>query len=54
MVIHYSVIIPTLNEEKFLPKLLTSLAAQTRREFEVIVVDGASEDKTRTMAESFK
>jgi len=54
MAIHYSIIIPTLNEEKFLPKLLTSLAAQTRRDFEVIVVDGTSEDNTRAIAESFK
>jgi len=54
MAIHYSVIIPTLNEEKFLPKLLTSLGLQTCRDFEVIVVDGASEDKTLRIAESFK
>ncbi len=54
MAIHYSVIIPTLNEEKFLPKLLSSLAAQTRRDFEVIVVDGASRDKTIVAAQSFK
>lgn len=54
MAIHYSIIIPTLNEEKFLPKLLTSLAAQTRRDFEVIVADGASRDKTRVVAQSFK
>ena len=54
MAIHYSVIIPTLNEEKFLPKLLTSLGLQTRRDFEVIVVDGASRDKTLAAAQSFK
>jgi glycosyltransferase involved in cell wall biosynthesis len=53
MAIHYSIIIPTLNEEKFLPKLLTSIAAQTRRDFEVIVVDGASRDKTLAAAQSF-
>lgn len=53
MAIHYSIIIPTLNEKKFLPKLLTSLTTQTRRDFEVIVVDGASEDKTVSIAKSF-
>jgi len=42
----YSVIIPTLNEEKFLPKLLASLSSQTVKDFEVIVVDGSSRDKT--------
>jgi glycosyltransferase involved in cell wall biosynthesis len=50
----FSVIIPTLNEEKFLPHLLQSLAIQTERNFEVIVVDGSSKDKTVAIANSFK
>ncbi len=49
-----SIIIPTLNEEKFLPNLLESLVSQTEKSFEVIVVDGASKDKTVAVAESFK
>ena len=49
----YSVIIPTLNEEKFLPKLLASLAEQTDKNFEVIVVDGSSKDKTVAVANSY-
>jgi len=49
----YSVIIPTLNEEKFLPKLLTSLAGQTDKNFDVTVVDGSSRDKTVVVAKSF-
>lgn len=49
----FSVIIPTLNEEKFLPKLLASLVVQTQRDFEVIVVDGRSRDKTVEVAQSF-
>ncbi len=53
MAIHYSIIIPTLNEEKFLPKLLESLTAQTDKHFEVIVVDGSSKDKTVAVAQSF-
>ena len=36
----FSIIIPTLNEEKFLPKLLASLARQTVKNFDVVVVDG--------------
>jgi glycosyltransferase involved in cell wall biosynthesis len=50
----FSVIIPTLNEEKFLPQLLQSLASQTERNFEVIVVDGSSKDKTVALANTFK
>lgn len=50
----FSVIIPTLNEEQYLPKLLACLAAQTVKNFEVIVVDGKSEDKTKEKAEEFK
>lgn len=42
----FSIIIPTLNEEKFLPLLLDSLVAQSQKNFEVIVVDGKSKDKT--------
>lgn len=50
----FSVIIPALNEEKFLPKLLDSLAEQNERDFEVIVVDGSSKDKTVEVAKSFQ
>lgn len=50
----FSVIIPALNEEKFLPKLLDSLSVQTRRDFEVIVVDGSSKDKTVAVAQQYK
>jgi glycosyltransferase involved in cell wall biosynthesis len=48
-----SIVIPALNEEFFLPNLLTSLVNQTRREFEVLVVDGSSSDKTVEVAQSF-
>lgn len=49
----FSIIIPTLNEEMFLPKLLASLSAQTDKQFEVIVCDGKSKDKTITAAKQF-
>lgn len=49
----FTIIIPTLNEEKFLPNLLTSLVSQTEKSFEVIVVDGKSKDKTVAVATSF-
>lgn len=48
-----SFIIPTLNEERFLPTLLHSLAQQTDRHFEVIVVDGQSTDRTVAVARKF-
>ncbi len=53
MPVRFSVVIPALNEEKFLPHLLASLAAQTVKNFEVVVVDGSSRDKTVAIARSF-
>lgn len=49
----FSVIIPTLNEEKYLPKLLDSLVLQTKKNFEVIVVDGKSKDATVQVANHY-
>ena len=46
MHVNLSIIIPALNEEKYLPKLLNDLAKQTNTDFEVIIVDGNSEDAT--------
>lgn len=50
----FSFIIPTLNEEKFLPKLLTDLTNQKEKDFEVIIVDGYSQDQTKKIALDFK
>ena len=47
-----SVIVPTLDEERALPATLQRLFAQ-RGEFEVIVVDGGSRDRTRALAGRF-
>lgn len=49
----FSIIIPTLNEEKYLPLLLKDLAEQTFTNFEVILVDGNSDDKTVELAKEF-
>lgn len=48
-----SIIIPAKNEEKNLPPLLTSIKKQTFKDYEVIVADARSTDKTREMAASF-
>ncbi|MCF7820323.1 MAG: glycosyltransferase [Candidatus Pacebacteria bacterium] len=45
-----SIIIPTLNEEKYLPKLLDSIQAQNYKDYEIIVSDGNSEDRTQEIA----
>jgi glycosyltransferase involved in cell wall biosynthesis len=50
----FSVIIPTLNEEHHLPYLLSDLADQSLSNFEVIIVDAKSEDKTKQKALKFK
>ncbi|MCF7861453.1 glycosyltransferase [Candidatus Woesearchaeota archaeon] len=41
-----SIIIPALNEEKYIGKLLTSISKQDFRDYEVIVADAGSSDKT--------
>lgn len=50
----FSVIIPTLNEEKFVVRLLTDLTQQKNKDFEVIVVDGKSKDKTVSIVRSYQ
>lgn len=47
-----SIIIPTYNEEKVLPHNLRALFTQAG-DYEVLVVDGGSTDRTRAIVESF-
>lgn len=49
----FSIIIPALNEAKYLPHLLEDLSHQTYRDFEVIIVDGHSDDDTVAKAKKF-
>lgn len=49
-----SVVIPTLNEENYLGKCLKSFRNQTFTNFEIIIVDGGSTDKTIEIAKKFK
>lgn len=45
-----SIIIIAKNEERHLPELLHSLTGQTIKDFEIIVVDSASKDRTKELA----
>ncbi len=47
-----SVIIPTLNAEKYLPRLLEGLLSQTLTDKEIIVIDSESDDGTLEIAAS--
>lgn len=49
-----SIVIPALNEEKYLPKLLESIKKQDFNDYEIIVADANSRDKTRQIAKKFK
>lgn len=49
-----SIIIPTLNEERYLPILLESLFRCPEPPMEIIVVDGKSEDKTLDVVEYYQ
>jgi len=49
----FSIIIPTLNEEKYLPRLLTDLSQQKEDDFEILIIDGQSSDNTKKLARSF-
>ncbi len=53
MKLSVSIVIPTFNEEKYLPNLLKSIQRQTIQPREIIVSDAFSEDKTRQIAKSF-
>lgn len=48
-----SIIIPTLNEEEFLPKLLRSIRKEKFSDYEIIVADADSADETRGIAQKF-
>lgn len=51
--VKFSIVIPTLNEEKYIGGILADLIKQTEKEFEVIVVDGDSGDKTLLEVKKF-
>jgi glycosyltransferase involved in cell wall biosynthesis len=48
-----SIIVPTLNEEKYIGSLLSDIAEQTIEAAEIIIVDGRSKDGTVSVVERF-
>ena len=49
----FSIIIPTYNEEEYLPILLESIKEQDFDDYEVIIADANSTDRTREIAEEY-
>lgn len=47
-----SIVIPTKNEQAFLPKLIESIKEQSFSDYEIIVADAGSVDETRNIAAS--
>ena len=52
--IETSIIIPTCNEEKYLPGLLESIKKQKYKNYEIIIADANSKDKTIKIAKRYK
>lgn len=50
----FSVIIPTYNREKILSRAIDSILAQTFGDFELIIVDDGSIDKTEELVRNYK
>lgn len=48
-----SIVIPTLNEEKYLPLLLKCIKGQSFKDYEIIVADAGSEDGTIKIARHY-
>ncbi|NOR85368.1 glycosyltransferase [archaeon] len=48
--VELSIIIPTLNEENYLPHLLDCISKQTYIDYEIIIADSKSKDKTKIIA----
>ncbi|MEK6984278.1 MAG: glycosyltransferase [Nanoarchaeota archaeon] len=48
-----SIVIPAYNEEEYLPKLLGCIKKQTYEDYEIIVADANSTDKTRQISKKF-
>ncbi len=49
-----SIIIPTYNEEKYIGKCFESLKKQSYENFEIVIVDDGSTDKTKEIVQKYK
>lgn len=49
-----TIIIPTRNEEFYLPKLLKSIQKQTFKDFKIVVADANSTDRTKRIAKLYR
>jgi len=49
----WSIVIPALNEEKYLPRLLDSIGMQDFKDHEIIVADSDSDDNTVKIAKKY-
>lgn len=52
--IELSIIIPTFNEEKHLPKLIESIRKQSYKDYEIIIADNNSRDLTTRIVRKYK
>jgi glycosyltransferase involved in cell wall biosynthesis len=50
----FSIIIPTYNREKLIGRAIKSVLNQSFKDFEIIVIDDGSEDRTEHVVNSFK
>lgn len=50
----FSILVPVYNVEKYLPECLESIENQTYRDFEVILVDDGSNDRSGEICDQFK
>lgn len=50
---YFSIIVPVYNVEKYLPQCIKSIVQQTYENFEVILVDDGSKDKSGELCEQF-
>ena len=48
-----SIIVPTYNAEKYLKGLLNCLKKQTVKDYELIIIDSSSKDKTVEIARTY-
>ena len=49
----FSVILPTFNRDRILPRAINSVLAQTHANFELIIIDDASDDHTSVVIKQF-